>query len=315
MPLGRAVVPRCVEQVEEVLGVHGLGRALGRLVGHGVVPPDVAAVGPVDVAVGAVHHDAVLDRRRALHGDVGVGLEEGGGTLAVATVGGDEHLGLGVVDAIGQRVGREAAEDDAVGRAQPGAGQHGHGQLGDHRQVDGDPVAPLHPHALQRVGEAAHLVEQLGVGDGAGVARLALPVERDLVTPAGLDVAVEAVVRGVQRAAPEPAGEGQVPLEDRVEVGVPRQQLAGLAGPERLVVVGGLVVERSVRDQGLLGEVGGRGEDPVLGVVVLDRRVAHRSPPGCWADADVRGGAAVSPTRRRPPWRRPRSRPRSAGRR
>ena len=77
--------------------------------------------------------------------------------------------------------GAEPAEHHAVRGADARAGQHRHRGLGDHRQVDVDPVAALHAEALQRVGEALHLVEQLGVGDRAGVARLALPVEGDLV--------------------------------------------------------------------------------------------------------------------------------------
>ena len=155
--------------------------------------------------------------------DVRRRLEQRGLAPAPAAVGGDEHLRLGVVDAVGQRVGREPAEHDRVGGADPGAGQQGHRQLGDHRHVDGDPVALLDAEALQRVGEALHLGQQVGVGDRAGVARLALPVERDLVAPARLDVAVEAVAGDVERAADEPLGEGQVPLEDRVP----------LAGPSR----------------------------------------------------------------------------------
>ena len=82
-----------------------------------------------------------------------------------------------------------------VGGADAGAGQHGDRQLGDHRHVDGDPVALLRrPRPLSTLANRLHLVEQLGVGDGAGVAGLALPVEGDLVAAAGLDVAVEAVV-------------------------------------------------------------------------------------------------------------------------
>ena len=70
----------------------------------------------------------------------------------------------------------------------------------------------------------------------AGVARLALPVVGHLVAPAGLDVAVEAVVGHVELAADEPLGEGQVPLADRVATARPGEELAGLAGPERLEV-------------------------------------------------------------------------------
>ena len=53
-----------VEDEEQVLGVHRLGRAVGRLAGHDVVPPDVAALGHRDVLRGAAQHQALLDRRR-----------------------------------------------------------------------------------------------------------------------------------------------------------------------------------------------------------------------------------------------------------
>ena len=150
----------------------------------------------VDVAAacGCTTTTAVTDGVRGRRPASTAGLSRAGAPAPVAAVGGDDDLGLGVVDPVDDRVGREAAEDARVGGADAGAGQHGDRQLGDHRHVDGDPVAPLDAEALEHVGEPADLVEQLGVGDGAGVARLALPVVRDLVAPAGLDVAVEAVV-------------------------------------------------------------------------------------------------------------------------
>jgi hypothetical protein len=81
----------------------------------------------------------------------------------LGAVGGDQHLRFGVVDPIGQRLGAEAAEHDAVGGADAGARQHRDGGFGDHRQVDVDPIARRHAETLQRVGEALHLVEQVGV--------------------------------------------------------------------------------------------------------------------------------------------------------
>ena len=45
---------------------------------------------------------------------------------------GDDDLGFEVLDAGLQRLGGEAAEDDAVGDAEAGAGQQRDGQLGDH---------------------------------------------------------------------------------------------------------------------------------------------------------------------------------------
>ena len=51
-----------------------------------------------------------------------------------------------------QRLRREAAEDDGVRRADPGAGEHRDRQLRDHRHVDRDPVALLDAELLERVG-------------------------------------------------------------------------------------------------------------------------------------------------------------------
>ena len=75
--------------------------------------------------------DGLVDRR----------LERRGLAAAVAAVGGDDHLGPGVVDPAVQRLGGEAAEDDRVRRPEAGAGEHRDRCLRDHRQVDRDGVA------------------------------------------------------------------------------------------------------------------------------------------------------------------------------
>src|SRR5207342_3830178 len=95
--------------------------------------------------------------------------------------------------------------------------------LGDHRHVDVDPVALDDAQALQRVGQALDLVDQLGVGDGAAVSRFALPVIGDLVTTAGSDVPVQAVLGDVQLSADEPLDVRQLPLADRRPLGPPRE--------------------------------------------------------------------------------------------
>jgi hypothetical protein len=53
-------------------------------------------------------------------------------------------------------------------RADPRAGQHRIGGLGDHRQVEDDAVAFPHAQLLQDVGHAADLGVQLLVGDVLG---------------------------------------------------------------------------------------------------------------------------------------------------
>ena len=194
---------------------------------------------------GAADHHHLAHLGALQEGLVHVGLERRGGPAAVAAVGGDHHPGVGVEDAAGERLGGEPAEDHRVRRPQPGAGQHGHHGLGDHRHVDGDPVAGDHAQLHQGVGRPAHHRLQVGVGDGAGVALgLTHPVEGHLVPPTGLDVPVDAVVRGVEAAADEPLAIGEIPLEHRLPVVVPGEAFGLLRPPGGRIGGGGLVDAR-----------------------------------------------------------------------
>ncbi len=115
-----------------------------------------------------------MDGRGAREGLVDVGLELDDLAAPPAAVGGDDELGLAVVDAILDRLGAEAAEDDGVHRADAGAGEHGDHGLRNHRQVDRDAITGLDTHVLQDVREAADVEMQLLVGDRADIAGLAL---------------------------------------------------------------------------------------------------------------------------------------------
>src|SRR5207302_1280849 len=84
--------------------------------------------------------------------------------VAPAPVRGDDDLRLAIVDAVAQRLRREAAEDHAVRRPDAGARQHGDRQLGDHRHVDGDGVALLDPVLAEGGGQAVHLAIHVPVG-------------------------------------------------------------------------------------------------------------------------------------------------------
>ncbi len=188
----------------------------------------VAALLDAQREVAALHDDDVLDGRRVLDGVVGVVLEGDDLAAPVAAVGGDEDLGLGVVDAVAQGLGAEAAEDDRVDGADAGAGQHGDDGLRHHRHVDGDAVALLDAEALQGVGEQVDLAVEVPVGEHAPVAGLALPDDGGLVALAGLDVAVAAVVAGVDLAADEPPGVRRVPLQRLLPGLEPVQPLGGV---------------------------------------------------------------------------------------
>ena len=208
-------------------------------------------------------------RSVAVHRLVGVGLQRDGVALAVAAVGCDHDLRVGVVDAVDQRLRGEAREHHGVDRADARAGEHRDGQLGDHRQVDADPVALGHALRLEHVGEAPDLGVQVGVGDAAGVARLALPVVGDLAAVTRLDVAVQAVVGDVELAPREPLGEGRVPLQ-HVVPGLRPAQALRMAGPPGLGVLVRLVVDGFVARQRIGAERLRRRERAVLAEPVLD---------------------------------------------
>ncbi len=279
-----------------------------------VVPPHVAALVPVDVLARTADHQHLVDLLAQL-GRLADRLVDGGlqrrrRAAAVPAVGRDDDLGLAVGDPVGERVGREPAEDHGVGGADPRTGEHRHHGLGDHRQVDRHPVTGLHAELDERVGRLADLVLEVGVGELAGVVLgLADPVDRDLVTLAGLDVPVDAVVRRVDASAHEPLGEGRVvPVEDAVPLLVPVEAL-GLLGPERLAVGVRPVVRLGLHVR-VVRELGRRLEATRLGAQVGEGLVTHDSEPTrharaattpVWARGAVRSVAGDERSGRRGP--------------
>ena len=241
----------------------------------------IASLLHLHVVAATPHDHDMLDGGRRRDGFVGSGLEREDVTSSIPTVRSDQHLGLSVVDAVRQRLSAETAEHHAVHGADACAGQHRHSGLGDHREVDVDPIPTLHSELLQGVGESLHLVEEVGVREHPRIARLALPIERHLVAASSFDMAVEAVVADVELTADEPLGERQLPFANGVPFGGPRQQVGGLACPETLVVLGGVVVQPGVSHQCVALEVGRGRELAVLQHQVVDGvvDVAHVVTP------------------------------------
>ena len=251
---GAACRARGVHDVERVLGVEVLATVIGRSVVDDVVPPHIGLVVPFDVLAGTTY-----DEDMAHVGTLGDGLVDGRlegrwCTSAITAVRGDDDPGIAILDATGKRVGGEAAKHDGMRCAEPGAGEHRDDRLGDHRQVDRDAVTGLHAQIDERICGAGDVVLQFRIRDGASVVgRFADPVERDLVTVAGLDMAVDTVVGGVERAADKPFRErGVGPVEDFVERCAPGDAF-GFLGPIRQPVDLGVVIRRG-RDIRLCGE-------------------------------------------------------------
>jgi hypothetical protein len=119
-------------------------------------------------------------------------------------VGRDHDLGLGVVDAHRQVVGREPAEHHRVNRTDPGAGQHGDGGFGDHRHVNDDPVALTHAQRLQYRREAVHFAVQFGVGVNLGFVGFRRDVDQRPLVGAVGQMPVHGVVAKIGLAADKP---------------------------------------------------------------------------------------------------------------
>ncbi len=151
-------------------------------VGDEVVPPVVAAFDHVDGRAGALVDDDVLDGGAGGHGFVDGALELDLVAAAVARVLGEDGDAAGVVDAVGDGVGGESAEDDGVDGADARAGEQSDGELGRHAHVDGDAIAFLDAESLEGVGELLHFGVELGVGEAADLAGLALPDDGGLVS-------------------------------------------------------------------------------------------------------------------------------------
>ncbi len=210
---------------------HGLGN---------FVVIDITAALHVDGGVGALDDD---DRGHAadfVAGCIHVCLERNLSTSTDALVGGDDAGRFAVFDTSGNRIGREAAEDHGMNRADTGAGEDRDRRLRDHRHVDGDAVAFLDAARLQHVGEAADLGMQLLVGKLLVVLGIVtFPDDCGLVTALG-DMAVDAVVAGVERSILEPFDRdivrvvgGVLDLAERLDpVDAP-----GLLGPEAVRVL------------------------------------------------------------------------------
>src|SRR5690606_38681017 len=128
---------------------------------------------------------------------------------------------------------------------------------------EGGPVTASHAELLGHVGRLARLAVQLLVRIALHVAGLTLPDERLLRPARSVQVAVQAVVRGVQLSADEPARVRRVPVENPIPRTGP-VELAVPAGPVSLRIGFRLGVDVRTGDVRGGGELRRRGESPVL---------------------------------------------------
>ncbi len=175
--------------------------------------------------------------------------------LAAAVIGvhRDQHRALGVDDAVRCGLATEAAEDLRMNDPEPGAGEHRDRKLRHHRHVQRNSVAFLQTAEVsQQRGDLIHAHGKFLVGDvlDSFLLRLGNEVDRGLVLVFS-EMAIDAVVTGVDSAADEPSPERRIA---RVERDVP-----GLVPVEKIGVlleaVREVVETESFKDR-LVGQVG-----------------------------------------------------------
>ena len=173
--LGLSCRTRGVEDVEHVFRIHRLGLAIVVDIVHENVPPVIASFFEVNLKIAAFDDDNVLDTRRTFDRLVGEFLQGHDVAASVPAICSNHELGFGIVDAISKRVRAEPAENDTMHGANPSAGQHSDRKLGDHRQIDRDPVALPDTQLLQHVGETIDLAVEIPISERAAVAGLTFP--------------------------------------------------------------------------------------------------------------------------------------------
>ena len=254
-PLGLPRRAGGVEDVERVGGSHG--DAAGRLrVAHDLRPRHLLPVGVALADLGrplltlqdddglrlvGAAVESLVEHRLVAHDPAR--LDPAGGR--------DDDLGLSVLDAGRELCRGEAAENDRVDGSEARAGKHRDDRLGHHRHVDDDAVALVDPEAGEGAGETRHLVEQLGVAQGAFGARDGrVVVQRGLLTPSCRDVPVEGVEADVELRVGKPPVEGRVGVvKDPPRRGHPVDAL-GSRPPEPLGVAQARVVDALVCRRG-----------------------------------------------------------------
>ncbi len=241
---------RGVERVQRMLRIEFGGRAIFRLRRHDFVPPDVAALAHLDLVADALEHQYFSHRRTLLQRLIDVLLELDDLPAPPSAVRGDADLRFRVVDSIRQRLRRESAEHHRMNRADSRAREHRDRRLRHQRHVDRDAVAVLHAQALQRITASANFVGEHLVGQHARVAGLALPDQRCLVAARSVEMAIEAVVRGIDCAADEPLRMREIPFEGFAERLEP-MQIARAVRPEFFRIAGGLAPQLLVLGEAL----------------------------------------------------------------
>jgi hypothetical protein len=200
----------------------------------------------------------------------------------VTTIGGNEDPGFTVFDSLSERFHAEPPIHHGMDSPDLGRSEHGHDQLRDPRQVDGDPVALLHTHASEDVGELAHFPVQREETVAPQAPVFPFPDQSQLVSDGSGLVPVQGVQDDVGLSPGEPSEKGSIRVVQNLIPGlVPVQELLGPGIPKGRWVGGGLGPEGII-----VGHVG--GFDDLEGWAIDGLVLGH------WASGGSPGGVKAS---------------------
>src|SRR5262245_2629957 len=145
--------------------------------------------------------------------------------FAVGDVGSEHQPRPAGLNALAERPGTKAGEDDRVNRADSYGREHQHDRFGRGRHVDREPIALAESESAQRRRRFRDAIEQFGVRERLPLAALVEVDECGVCAASVGDVVIERVIGEVRLCATEPAEGGKRPLERAVPVSEPGQRL------------------------------------------------------------------------------------------
>src|SRR5882672_2404634 len=199
--------------------------------------------------------------RGGAHGDIGAGLVIHPLAVAVVAVSIDEYAAAGIGGAKAAGFPAESAEDDGMDDAEPRASEHGDGQLRNHGHVNGYAVAGLEAGEIaEHGGNFVDALVEFLVGDDGGGFGFGLGDENQRGFVLMFDeMAIDAVVAGVEFAADKPFPEGWIAGVEGLAPGlVPMEEVGVVVKTFREIFFAEFLDEGGVGEIGLSNEFLGR---------------------------------------------------------
>ena len=178
-----------------------------------LVPPDIASCAPRNILRCALNDQYIFNVVfAACQRFIDNGLKRECRSFTKATIRGDDQSRIGILNSTDQRVGAKSTEYNGVGRANASAGQHRNSCFWNHRHIDRDAIARTYAKFRERICRFLNFMQHLRVGNRPSVVRLTFKVEGDSFSSTFKNMAIEAVIGGVELSPHKPLGKGSLPI-------------------------------------------------------------------------------------------------------